>query len=231
MKLFCTSIPKSGTHLLTSMFSRLGYTTLPCRKVDGVLQVLPDEVLHLQGDDIYAFGHFRYDPELASQLTHAGFKLAVLIRDPRDIALSMADYLAAGLPKSVHRRERRLMRMSREDLLINTIRGFKLPNYHSAPIRKVCAGWMDWTASGAIVLRYEDLAMSFALDVPLDAWRGLGLCPDTMLAVARECFGGKSETINTATINRWRKEFDDVLGAIWAKHASHVARSLGYPEA
>jgi hypothetical protein len=230
VKLFCSSIPKSGTHLLTSMFSRLGYPTGPCRKVDGALQTLPDEILTPQGDDTYAFAHFRYDPDLAGRLVNAGYKLAVLIRDPRDITLSMADYLKAGLPKSVHRNEPRLRRMSRQDLLLDTIRGFNLPNYRSAPMRKVCAGWLDWTAKGAIILRYEDLAQSVVRNEPLGAWRSLGLCPHAMLTATRECFGHKSETLNRAIVNRWRFEFDDDLKTAWAEHAPMVAGSLGYPE-
>lgn len=231
MKLFCTSIPKSGTHLLTSIFSRIGYSTHACRKAFGLpAHVLPEEVRNPKGDNIYAYGHYRYDARLADQLTDAGYKLAVLIRDPRDIALSMADYLKAGNPKRAHQAEPELSQMSHMELLLDTMHGFQLPNYNSAPMRTVCSGWLDWTARGAIVLRYEDLAQSAALGEPLGAWRSLGLCPDAMLEATRACFGGKSETLNKAVANRWRSEFNDVLKAIWALQAPMVATSLGYPE-
>ena len=120
--------------------------------------------------------------------------------------------------------------MSHAELLLDTLHGFRLPNYRTAPMWKVCAGWLDWTAKGAIILRYEDIAQSAARGEPLGAWRSLGLCPDAMLQVTRECFGGKSETLNKGVANRWRTEFDDALKAIWALQAPMVATSLGYPE-
>ncbi len=94
MKLFCTSIPQVR-HSPPDVDLQSDRLLDPCLQ-ESLRPARPrppgGSAQSPRATTSTPYGHYRYDARLADQLTDAGYKLAVLIRDPRDIALSMADY-------------------------------------------------------------------------------------------------------------------------------------------
>ncbi len=234
MRIFGASIPKSGTHFLTGIFREMGFSTLACRKVvDGNRRrmVLPEAALGAGAGDVYAYGHWRAKRESARQLADAGYAVLVLIRDPRDICLSMADFLKAGLPADVHKRVPELRHQPLREIIAGCIRGYRLDAFKQPGIRETCEGWLDWRRHGAVVLRYEDASAAVAERRTLPDLAGLGLDPDRFLAASVRCYrAASSSTMNKGVSFRWRSEFDDDLRDLWRREAAGVAAALGYEE-
>lgn len=220
------SIPKAGTHLLVAIFKGMGYRLYPHPKKRGrrILDGIdPDPAL-----PAYVYGHWRYSADAAARLAGAGFAPLVLLRDPRDICLSMADYLKAGRHPTAHIAEPGLSDLPLADLREGAIRGFDLPNYTSPPISRICEGWLPWADHGALLFRYEDIAARARRGEPFGEVAAIGLDPAAFGRAARDRFrpGGGGDRGGY----RWESQFDDRLRDIWRRHASGVAATLGYPE-
>jgi hypothetical protein len=224
-RLMCTSVPKSGTHLLASIFAAMGYRTLAHPKAKGrkILEgceFAPDE-------DVCIYGHWRVEPSAVARLAQHDFRVLVMLRDPRDACLSMADFLKSGKHKAAVEAEPALLQMSLDDLRRGAITGFDLPGYKAPPIRRICEGWKGWQDHGAVVLKYESIGQSVASGILMHELRAVGLDPRQFLDAARRRY---RPTGPATGANRWRHEFDDGLRALWQAHAQGVASSLGYEE-
>ena len=228
MNIFGTSIPKSGTHLLVDIFERMGYETLACRKV-GRVETLPEEFDVRTDKPCYIYAHYRAKEQIVRQIEGMGLPIVVMIRDPRDICLSMADFLHSGRPKSSHRLEPSLSKMTRRELIIGTILGFNLPGYPTRPMSEICRGWLEWSQHGALVVRYEDVVNSVLTGEPMLDWSVLDLCPARVLEATVASYKRSGTTFNRGEIERWRDEFDDELQALWREHVGDVTSLLGYP--
>lgn len=237
MRIFCTSIPKSGSHLLFSVFLEMGYEAVPIPKSAGSKD---DGIVRFQAAlrsaslkaKPYVGGHWRADSQLARALRKRQFKSLVLVRDPRDVCISMADFLLAGRPAIVHVNEPRLRRMSRRDLIVGNIVGIELPNFRLKPVRKVFQGWLEWQQYDAQLIRYEELERAVRNQTIPESIRTLGLDSAHFLRVLTEMFGNKSsEFVNKAEVVRWKKEFDPDLLRIWNENAAGLATQFGYSEA
>lgn len=228
MNIFGTSIPKSGTHLLVNIFEKLGFETIACRKVGGA-ERLPEDFEAKTDRPSYLYAHLRATPQTVRDVERQGLQTVVMIRDPRDICLSMADFLQSGRPKSSHKAEPSLSKMGRRQLILDTIRGFKLPGYRTAPVSRICEGWLEWSRHGALIVRYEDVVDSVRTGVAMQEWKVLGLCPQRVLDASVASYKRSGTTFNRGESERWRDEFDDELQAFWRKHAGETAGLLGYP--
>ena len=88
--LLVTTIPKSGTHLLSKAIRFMtGYTTYWGQSVDTVN---PWELNNLRHDEFYML-HAVCTPYNYDLIKYRNFKVILLIRDPRDVLLSWAHWL------------------------------------------------------------------------------------------------------------------------------------------
>jgi hypothetical protein len=224
-RLMCTSVPKAGTHLLASIFKAMGYRPIAHPKtaqreiLDGC-DFRPDE-------SVCVYGHWRYRPEAAQRLAQRGFRTLVMLRDPRDVCLSMADFLKTGKHEAAVAAEPGLRGMPLEEIRRTVITGFDLPGYKSPPIRRICEGWKEWQACGAVVLKYEAIGQSVASGLLMKELLAIGIDPRDFLQAARRRW---RPTGPASGANRWRRDFDAELRALWQREASGVASSLGYEE-
>lgn len=158
------SIPKSGTHLALQLARALPNTvylsgflaqtpslTLRHRSTDEVLRrldtLLPGEVIG---------AHLHHDPAVEDRLSDPGRFLALMvIRDPREVLVSEADYLANAAP--FHRAHRAFKRADdlrgRIGLALDGVPGIAFPDLRARIEPYV--RWMD--AAGVVTVRYEDL--------------------------------------------------------------------------
>jgi hypothetical protein len=224
-RLMGISVPKSGTHLLTAIFDAMGYRTVAQPKAEG-RQVLDGGEFGPQ-EAVYFYGHWRCKTATAERLAQHGLRTLLLLRDPRDIWLSMADYLQAGQPRAAVAGEPRLMSMPLDEIRRMVIEGFERPGFKCRPIRSFCEGWKKWQDHGAVVLRYEAIGQSVASGILMKELLAVGIDPAEFLEAARRTFRPTGPASGAA---RWRHTFDDELRALWKEHATGVASSFGYEE-
>lgn len=218
-------VPKAGTHLLTDIFAAMGFRTLAQRKVEGRqifegCDFAPDE-------SVYAYGHWRRNPGVPERLAHLQFRLLLLLRDPRDIWLSMADFLKGGQPRAAILGDPSLLNRSLPELRRMVIAGFQVPGFTCRPIRSHCEGWRKWQDHGAVVLRYEQIGHSVASGIHMKELLAVGVDPSAFLEAARATYRPPGPGPGAV---RWRTEFDAELRGLWKEHATGVAASLGYEE-
>lgn len=229
-RIFFTSIPKAGTHLVTATFERLGYRTVPLRK--GRVDALSAD-LNFDGD-VLVYGHWRYNGDLAARLNAFGYHVVVLVRDPRDICLSMADFQKAGRPASVDRREPSIKNLGLTELVKGQISGYSIGGFIQAPITKTCSGWIEWAEKGALLLRFETLCSSATQRTTIPEIGEVGVDPAAFLEAVRASYQKKSgsvgENLNRGLPLRWKTDFDEGLRAFWTANAGGLADRLGYDE-
>jgi hypothetical protein len=221
----CTSVPKAGTHLLASIFAAMGYRAIAHPKAKG-RQIL-DGCDFAPDEDVCLYGHWRVEPRAVARLADRDFRIVVMLRDPRDTCLSMADFLKSGKHKAAVAAEPALLDMSLDELRRGAIVGFDLPGYKAPPIRRICEGWKGWQDHGAVVLRYEGIGQSVASGLFMNELRAIGIDPAEFLQAARRRY---RPTGPASGANRWRHEFDAGLRDLWREQAAGVAASLGYEE-
>jgi hypothetical protein len=223
-RLMCTSLPKAGTHLVASIFKLMGYRTVAHPKASGgVLSNLEFGT----DEEVCVYGHWRCTPGTAERLADHGFRVLVVLRDPRDVCLSMADFIKSGKHRAAVAAEPGLMAMPLEDLRRSAILGLELPGFRSPPIASICRGWKEWQSHGAVVLKYEAIGQSVASGLLMKELLAVGIDPEAFLHAARRRF---RPTGPATGANRWRHEFDAGLRQLWQTHAAGVASSLGYEE-
>ena len=155
-RVLVVSLPKAGTHLveravclhprLYRQFRRtLNPENVGPEGLDGVLRTLrPGQV---------ALAHLPFDPAYASLLE--GVRTLFVVRDPRDIAVSLAHYIESRGDHPLHfAYGERPDERSRIELAILGDAEARPP---APSLESLLAGFAGWLESGALVVRFEDL--------------------------------------------------------------------------
>ena len=183
--IFVNSLPKSGTHLLASILSRVPGFQLQDPVLNRKLRWHPMNYLGLwdqrtclvgigqpnrirlatlsfllrrlrQGH--YALGHIPYQECVAELLDRLAIRCFLVLRDPRDVVVSQVHYV---LGRSSHYLHRDYARMggARERLLASirgvTKRNGKLKSVGIAEKLDAVLGWLQ--VESVLVLRFEEL--------------------------------------------------------------------------
>lgn len=235
------SVPKAGTHLLKRGLALLpGVTALDLHfdirqsadEVRAGLRALPS------GAAVTA--HLVHRPDYVAALQ--GFDLArfLVLRDPRDVALSLAEYIPTLRAHYLHQL---FTGLSFERRLLACIRGLAEPRpaWDCVALHDLGAlyrQFLPWRGEpGVLCLRFEDLvgeagggdpglqratlaAVAGALDVALDE--------DGLAAVARGIFDPASPTFRRGEIGGWRARFGREHVRACKDVAGELLVELGY---
>ncbi len=231
---FVDSVPKSGTHLLERalcLHPRLYRVMVPTlhatnlRERGGMSQVLR----HVRPGGILV-AHLAYDPDLAQVLRDKGATMLVMVRDPRDVAVSEAHY--ATQPEHwMHEYFRTISDTQTRIRLIITGTG------RLAPLAERVPEHLGWRDAGALLVRFEDLVGPEGggeLDAQLATLRAIyehiGLDADEALVarVRDHLFSDRSPTFRRGAIGQWRTAFDDETAELFTKEAGALLPLLGY---
>jgi len=237
-KVLCVSVPKAGTHLLERalclhprLYRKLVGTvrTRHLRKWGSVGPVLdrlrPGQVL---------MTHLHHTPELEEALRARDIRTVFLVRDPRDVVVSEANYLA-------RRRDHRLhdlfaAQVTPKDKLLLVIRGD--PAQGAVSIGRKLERYSGWLDSGAAVVRFEDLIGaagggedSRQLGALRAIYGHLGLAADeaTLRAIQAELHSEESPTFHKGAIGAWRKAFDQEVAEAFRAETDGLPARYGYP--
>ncbi len=233
---FCVSLPKAGTHLLERalcLHPRLYRKLWPTvsdenigrwRDLDGLLgRLRPGQVVA---------SHLRYRPEYPDVLERRGVRGIFLIRDPHDIVVSQAHYVAKRTDHRAHELFADLPDL--KERIRAAITGD--PAHRLASIGErldYFAGWLD----GLLVVRFEDLvgeaggggaeAQRVAV---ASIYRHLGMPVDERLlrSICVDLYSADSPTFRRGVIGGWRRSFDDELVTLLDEVVGDRSLPYGY---
>ncbi len=251
------SLPKSGTTLLMKALAAMPGTrptepglfgrTFPEQPagtglplgVDAPVWVKPDAVRRLLGQQpggSIMLAHAGHSTALAEILSSLDARMAVIVRDPRDVAASLGPYVAKQPQHFLHARFSDLDERAR---IVAALEG--LAAAAGAPALDDLATRYErvlaWDREDlAMVIRFEDLVGSQGGgddDAQRSSVRslathvGITLAEDDVIATADGLFGGTS-TFRSGRIGGWRTTWDDELRAQAAELLGPVLERLGY---
>jgi len=187
-------------------------------------QLVPGEVVG---------AHLKYDPVIAQYWEGLPAVHLFIYRDPRDVVLSEAPYLAEM--NRWHRLHRVIKRMPDDETRIRAlIQG--IPGLYPDIGARISAylGWLD--DSRTIAVRYEDLMGEKRSNTMLALARSiceqvsLGMNPvDLARRMEAAIAPQRSPTFREGGIDKWRGRMSDVNLALMERYAGFAIERLGYP--
>jgi len=239
-RVFCITVPKAGTHLLERalcLHPALARKLLRTVRSNNVAKLggLEGIARGLRRGQV-AMSHLHHTPDHAEILSREGLVTIFLVRDPRDIVVSEAVYLASGdrrhrlhpMFASQPDAKERILLLLRGDSEHGVVAmGRKLERY---------AGWLD---SGALVVRFEDLVGSSgggdderqrAALRSIFAHLGLPEEDIDIRSLAAHLFSAKSPTFHRGAIGQWRQQFDPEIEAAFRESVGDAMARYGYPD-
>jgi Sulfotransferase domain len=232
---FVDSVPKAGTHLLERalcLHPRLYRALLPTldepklRRRGGL-----EKVVRARRSGQIMIAHLPYEPKWGEILHAAGARTLVMVRDPRDVAVSEAHFIASQPDHWAHEEFRAAPdTQSRIRFAITGVGRFPSLVERVAPH----AGWRD---AGALVVRFEDLVGPEGggnLEVQVKTLRaifdhlGVGFDDSGLQRVRDGLFSDQSPTFRQGSIGQWRTAFDDGIAELFDHEAGDLLPLLGY---
>ena len=250
-KVLVNGVAKSGTHLLRKIVALAGYQVHPfCLAAvhanrAAVLWSAEQEPILGKGIEVgvanptpmhelllrqlirsvtpgWVFnGHCGYDPDLLALLNSEGVRIINILRDPRDIAVSLARYLTSHEHPATAGK-------SEAQLLLEVIDGIDLQN--NPPVSPVerrdlgetCEAFLSWReCKDVLTVRFEDIIgpegggdIQLQLELIRQLLTYIGRDPERATEIRGQVFGG-TRTFDRGQIGSWRSMFRD----------EHVARA------
>jgi hypothetical protein len=233
-KVLCVSVPKAGTHLVERaicLHPGMHRRILPTLNPENVGPDGLGGVLAKLRSGQVVLAHLPFDTSYPGLLERKGVRTLVVIRDPRDIAVSLSHYIEGRGDHPLHfvygaRPDER----SRIELAILGDADVRPP---APSLESLLAGFAGWLESGALVVRFEELigergggkarAQGQAVK---DIYSYLGLEPGKGLA--EQLFSTASPTFRAGQIGQWRERFDPELEALFEREAGRWMDVYGY---
>ena len=259
--IFLDSLPKSGTHLLAKALTGLPGVDPSGRHMDrktiaefvdkGVLFPLKGrEDINIQDDfqwikrllksipsGRFLTAHLNYHPGIHNVLIGMKYKILLMMRDPRDVVLSWADYIAKEQNHLLYPFFRGTDPDYRIKCGILGVGSDVTKTRRQPSITELISGHMKWkTMGGAFLVQFEQLIGEKgggSRAVQQKVMRQLAdffeiACADPVIdAICDTLFGG-TYTFNRGMIGRWRERFTDEHKDIFKEHAGQVLIQLGY---
>ncbi len=224
--LFLTSMPKSGTYLVIGVLTRLyGKAPTQIHKDDlGVVAAINDQIAAGATQRHLLNGHFRYRPNVR-ELLNPHWRILTTIRDPRDVVLSMRDFLENSTKAAHLAAYAEIAHLSRKEQIKVLTIGYENKEFKVAPIDLHTAGWTDWQKDGGLVVRFEQFWSPETLE---DLAMFLGVSGKTLMHSVAATMGRRSPTLNKGVVSRWKSEMDDEIIAFFKSRDGGCVERLGY---
>lgn len=247
-RVLANSMPKSGTHLLASLLDGLGdlrfaghLVTFDCGDRHQPEQPLQDLTRRLDRlrTGRYLGGHLIADDVVQDRVAASGVKLLTILRDPRAVTVSGANYVLEAT--QLRDRDEALKLFPDKDAILRAmVAGHGEPGekFYFPEIGEryaAYAGW--WDSAVGLTVRFEDLIGGRgggSDDEQVDKvatilqFLGYGDDPVTSRRLAAQLFSEKAITFRTGRVDSWRDELPpDLAGEIEERCASWMTR-LGY---
>lgn len=217
-RVLVNSIPKAGTHLLGTAlrhFPRLRDTTF--RTLRGWERVPAETWRGLRSirDGAFKDAHLPAHPELVAKLPELGIRHVLMIRDPRDVVVSLARYITYDHSDNTHRMHAAFASLADDDeRLLAGIRGIPGVNHGIGDVMRRFHGWLG--RDDVMVVRFEDLVGAQGAGDSERQLRTIGeigrfidipLSREEVLDIAARTFSTSSPTFAGGRSGGWRKAF------------------------
>ena len=252
-KVFSNSIPKSGTHLMAHLLGqvpKLWYSGIQTSDAhyrsdlhdpgDGLGEFHLDRftgMLRSVRNGQFVTCHFAHLPGVTAALAENGFSSMFMIRDPRDVAVSLSHYYRTLDRLPGHHR---FSAMTTEQQIDATIDGLPYAEGDGrvpamADRLRRFEAWLDDPAT--LVIRFEDLIGARgggSAETQRETIRKvLAHCSrptDDALVdkIAGKVFSENSATFRKGAIGDWRNHFTDEQAARFAELAGPLLGKYGY---
>jgi hypothetical protein len=238
-RIFCVSVPKSGTHLLERALCwhpRLYRKLLPTINSDNI---------HKWGslDDLFAslhpgqvlITHLHYQEEYYQAIRKSGAASIFVIRDPRDLVVSKAFGIAKRKNHPSYRAINALVDL--KDRMRFVIDGDEASGLMS--IKEQLTKFSGWFDKTDCTIRFEDTIghmgggeQKTQLDTLRTIYQTIGLAmPDEWLTgLSENIFSSASPTFRKGTVSQWKKHFDEDTKEHFKRSAGDVLIRYGYEE-
>lgn len=245
--LFGNSVPKSGTHLLAQVlqaFPRLGLAVergmgpiLTFERQTG-RQHSTQEILHdlkqLRPADL-CFGHVLAAPEILAYWEERNIVHYFMLRDPRDVVISHAFYIADKATQNVHHVYYQSLPSLDERIRVSILGRPDWKGYFP-DIRARYALYLGWLESPQVcLLRYEDFIQDRPqnLMIMVDYAKTHGfqtrLPDDQVISVLMQAIQPKkSFTFRKGEAGNWREHFTEEHNKLFKETAGDLLIILGY---
>lgn len=242
-QVLANSVPKAGTHLLKRCLALLPGLhdaglhldlTQPIGEVRSRLAGLPAGGI--------ATGHLVHGPDYATLLAELGLAHLLMLRDPRDVALSLAEYIPR-LPE--HYLHARFQELSPDERLEACIVGLAEPRpaWDQVALRDVAAAFrqfLPWAAEpGVLVVRFEELVgpsgggspeRQRAAVAAIAERVGVPLGEAQRERVAQGVFDPGTPTFREGAIGGWRARYRPEHVRAFKRVAGELLLDLGYEQ-
>jgi hypothetical protein len=240
-RVLANSVPKAGTHLLQRCLLALpglvdGSTHVDIsqahEEIRGRLAALPPGGV--------ATGHLIHEAPYVDLVQASGVAHLLIVRDPRDVVVSYAEYAARAEHHYLHAYFRALEPAARLMAVIEGVPG-DVP-WDQVALRDIGAAFRQFTSwraqPGLLLVRFEDLVgaagggdarVQAGTITAIAAHVGLGALDDQTLSnVAQATFDPGSPTFRRGGIGEWRERFSPAHVAALHEVAADVLIDLGY---
>ena len=229
----------SGRHFALSDFaSNIGappdsWPSLDIARLERYLQRCPK--------GMFVTSHARFHPDFSKLLEELRFKHLLLLRDPRDVAVSHTFYMLQDTLHQHHRYYTESLK-SNEERLMARIRGFgksECAENPLPPIGESFGAYLPWlNEPSTLVVRFEDLIGPHGggdAEEQLDEIERIGSFVERPLSreqasqIARKMYGKGSLTFRKGQSGDWRNHFMDThKRAFKETGAGELLIELGY---
>ena len=229
-KLIVSTIAKSGTFLLEKVVHRLTK-----KSAIGGASTLYASLLESQWPQGFLLAHAPATPVNVAALEHCSpYKIIVLIRDPRDVAVSMYHYFGQGIAKQMG-----ILFSESGALLTEIIKrwelaGFPVPENRLVECYESFLGWQ--TKADCYVTRFEHLvgARGGGSDElqkteikNIAQFLEVSITDQEISEIAKQLFGG-SATFREGKIGSWKKNFTSEHVSVFKHVTGDLLIKLGY---
>jgi len=242
LPVFVNSVPKAGTHLLKRCLLSLHGVWDAHRHLDisqperavaeGLRTLLPGGL---------ATGHLPFVPAYRAAVAQAGAAHLLMLRDPRDVALSLAEYIPRLESHYLHETFRGL---DPDQRLLLCIEGLAepRPEWDDVALRDIGSAFREFTAWRAeptvTLVRFEDLVGPAGGG---DAERQLACVRRVAQAIgsefdaaaveraAQRTFDRASPTFREGAAGAWRERFTPAHRQAFERVGLDLLAELGYP--
>jgi hypothetical protein len=223
-----TSIPKAGTHLFGKVVENL-FGVYPTSLKKESVRVNLDPYKKIP----YICGHIRYDQltdECHLREIFVGRKVFVLIRDPRDVCISMVHFMLNS-DNSAHKQVAELLRDQTFNEQVKLVsKGIRIPgmSFKIGDLNQHCSGFLEYLHSDfeCILVRYEDF-FNVALVAPKIA-NHLGIDTEQVQQAIENSLGAQTKTLRSGRPYIWKDDLDGPLKIYFREHFGQLISNLGY---
>ncbi len=231
-RILCVSVPKAGTHLLERalcLHPRLYRKLIPTIHDGNLVRYDGLETLlhNLKVGEIIV-SHLYFDKQYQGIIKALDIRTIFIIRDPRDVVISQAYYVARSKRHYMH--DLFVGKDLRERIKI-AIQGYPQRGYLSTAQRlEAFSGWLD---SGALVVRFEELVGVDRIESLRSIYEYLGLQvnDDFLEWLGENLISKASPTFRQGSTGHWQQVFDDELLSLFEKGVSEdMLAQYGYAD-